>query len=80
VEVVQFLLDNQPLYAYIQERGNNRESAISSAADTRGTRTIDYLSHQEVCLNNNEAITHLLLDRDACASDSLTRYNDHREA
>ncbi|KAJ9416773.1 ankyrin repeat-containing domain protein [Fusarium oxysporum] len=80
VEVVRFLLDNQPLYADIQERGNNGESAILSAADTRGTRTIDYLGHQEVCLDNNEAVMHLLLDRGACASDSLTRYDDRREA
>ncbi|KAG7404973.1 2-5A-dependent ribonuclease [Fusarium oxysporum f. sp. rapae] len=80
VEVVRFLLDNQPLYADIQERGNNGESAILSATDTRGTRTIDYLGHQEVCLDNNEAVMHLLLDRGACASDSLTRYDDRREA
>ncbi|KAH7183620.1 ankyrin repeat-containing domain protein [Fusarium flagelliforme] len=79
VEMVKFLLDNQPLYADIHERDSNRESAIFAAADTSGTRHRDYLGHQEVCLDNNEAVMHLLLDRGACASDSLTCYDDRPE-
>ncbi|KAI1061432.1 hypothetical protein LB507_011257 [Fusarium sp. FIESC RH6] len=79
VEMVKFLLDNQPLYADIHEQGSNRETAIFSAADTTGTRHRDYLGHQEVCLEKNEAVMHLLLDRGACASDSLTCYDDRPE-
>lgn len=79
VEMVKFLLDNQPLYADIHERGSNRESAILAAADTSGTRHRDYLGHQEVCLDNNEAVMHLLLDQGACASDTLTMPHERPE-
>ncbi|CAG7562028.1 unnamed protein product [Fusarium equiseti] len=79
VEMVRFLLDNQPLYADIHELDSNEETAILSAANSIGTSYIDWLGKQEVCLDNSEAVMHLLLDRGACASDSLERYDEDPE-
>ncbi|RGP78274.1 hypothetical protein FLONG3_3589 [Fusarium longipes] len=76
MEIVKFLLDHQPLYANIQERDNKGYTAILSAADVFSERYCFQPEWNEVCFENNEAIVNLLLDRGACASDTvIATYN-----
>ncbi|KAG6979727.1 Ankyrin-3 [Fusarium oxysporum f. sp. conglutinans] len=76
IEIVQFLLDHQPLYASIQDRDTKGYTAILSATDVYSDRYCYKAKWDEVCLENNEAIINLLLDRGACASDTILPIND----
>ncbi|KAG8677768.1 hypothetical protein FPOAC2_03909 [Fusarium poae] len=76
LEMVQFLLDNQPLYASIQDRDTKGYTAILSATDVYSDRYCYTAEWDKVCLQCNEAIINLLLDRGACASDTILPLTD----
>ncbi|CEI67694.1 hypothetical protein FVEN_g9513 [Fusarium venenatum] len=76
IEVVQFLLNHQPLYASIHDRDSNGYTAILSAADVYSDTYCYTAEWDKVCLENNEAIINLLLDRGACASDTIPLINN----
>ncbi|KAF5630072.1 ankyrin protein [Fusarium sp. NRRL 52700] len=76
VEIVQFLLDNQPLYAGIHERDCKRYTALGSAADIYSVRYTDSADWQDICVDNNEQVMNLLLDYGASASDIVLPMND----
>ncbi|KAM0545772.1 hypothetical protein ACHAPJ_011196 [Fusarium lateritium] len=73
VEMVQFFLDNQPLYASIHDRDWKGGTAIVSAADIYSDRYVRHPQWNEVRPDKNEAVMNLLLDRGACASDFMLR-------
>ncbi|KAM5529503.1 hypothetical protein BFJ69_g16584 [Fusarium oxysporum] len=75
IEVVHFLLDNQPLYANIQERDPKGYTAIASAADFYSTQFLVSPHGEMVNPLKNEAVMNLLLDRGACASDLVLQEN-----
>ncbi|KAF5576580.1 ankyrin [Fusarium pseudoanthophilum] len=69
VDIVRFLLDNQPRYASIHERDQNDHTALLSAASAYN---IDLPTSAQEGLPGSaqsEAIINLLLDRGASASD-----------
>ncbi|KAJ4245207.1 hypothetical protein NW762_014077 [Fusarium torreyae] len=76
VEVVQFLLENQPQYASIHERDPDGYTAVASAADIDINLYLSFSSPEEVYATKNEAMMNLLLDRGACASDVVLPRND----
>lgn len=77
IEIVQWLLDNQPLYASIHDRDSIRGfTALAAAADLFSFRSCYTPNWDEVRFENNEAIMNLLLDHGACASDVVHRTND----
>ncbi|KLO96706.1 ankyrin [Fusarium fujikuroi] len=78
-EVVQFLLDSQPLYAGIDERDCKGYTALGSAANIYSVRYTDSADWQDVCVDNNEKVMHLLLDYGASASDIVLPMNDKEE-
>ncbi|RGP66166.1 hypothetical protein FSPOR_6786 [Fusarium sporotrichioides] len=69
VEMVQFLLDHQPLYADINEHDPNGFTPIASAASFYHTRNLVPYNDIGVSASRNEAVINLLLDRGACAFD-----------
>ncbi|KAL4721803.1 hypothetical protein ACLX1H_011297 [Fusarium chlamydosporum] len=79
IETVQFLLNHQPLYASIQDRDTKGYTAILSAADVYSDRYVHKVEWDKVCLENNAAIINLLLDRGACASDTILPINNLEE-
>jgi ankyrin repeat protein len=76
IEVVQFLLDHQPLYASIHDRDTKGYTAMLSATDVYSDRYVYTAEWDKVCLENNEAIINLLLDRGGCASDTILPMTD----
>jgi ankyrin repeat protein len=79
VEIVQFLLDSQPLYAGIHERDCKGYTALGSAADIYSVRYTDSADWRDVCVDNNEKVMNLLLDYGANASDTVLPINDLEE-
>ncbi|KAF5570188.1 ankyrin protein [Fusarium phyllophilum] len=76
VDIVRFLLDNQPRYASIYERDQNDHTALLSAASAYN---IDLPTSAQEGLpgsTESEAIINLLLDRGASASD--VSYGDEK--
>ncbi|KAF4434176.1 hypothetical protein F53441_13729 [Fusarium austroafricanum] len=79
IEVVQFLLNNQPLYADIHEQDYDGLTPILSAADVYSRGDIYSSSWEEVGLPKHEAMMNLLLDWGACASDVFNaKWNEKR--
>ncbi|SPJ85291.1 related to ankyrin [Fusarium torulosum] len=77
IEIVQWLLDTQPLYASIHDRDNIRGfTALAAAADLFSFRSCYTPAWDEIRFENNEAIMNLLLDHGACASDVVHPTND----
>ncbi|CVL08565.1 related to ankyrin [Fusarium proliferatum] len=76
IEIVQWLLDTQPLYASIHDRDFKGFTALAAAADLFSFGYYLSPAWDEICYNNNEAIMNLLLDRGACASDVVHPTND----
>ncbi|KAF5602848.1 ankyrin protein [Fusarium subglutinans] len=76
IEIVQWLLDTQPLYASIHDRDFRGFTALAAAADLFSFAY--YLSPpwNEICYENNKAVINLLLDHGACASDVVHPTND----
>lgn len=70
IDIVRFLLDNQPLYARIHERTWSKLTAILRAADAYNITRQNPISSQE-SFDRKEAVMNLLLDRGACASDVI---------
>ncbi|RGP69234.1 hypothetical protein FLONG3_7870 [Fusarium longipes] len=72
IEMVKFFLDNQPLYADINDRDHWGNTALSAVADIHQHR---YAFPCPECWDfqpeKNEAMMNLLLDRGACASDAV---------
>ncbi|KAF4960231.1 hypothetical protein FSARC_10544, partial [Fusarium sarcochroum] len=62
-------LTQKQLYADIHTRHHEGRTAILCAADTTPIGKYDYIGQREVCLDDNEAVMNLLLDRGSCASD-----------
>ncbi|KAI1049592.1 hypothetical protein LB505_008070 [Fusarium chuoi] len=78
-EIVQLLLYSQPLYAGINERDYKGYTALGSAADIYSVRYTDPADWQDVRVDNNEKVMHLLLDYGASASDIVLPMNDKEE-
>ncbi|KAJ4035266.1 hypothetical protein NW756_008512 [Fusarium oxysporum] len=76
IEVVKYLLDNQPLYADIHARGSYGHTALLCAADLYCTQFLVPPGGDRANATKNEAVMNLLLDRGACASDFLPFWND----
>lgn len=68
-DMVEFLLENQPLYANLHERDLEGFTPIASAADFYPTRFINADFPGGVSATRNEAVIQLLLDHGACAWD-----------
>ncbi|KAF4952932.1 hypothetical protein FGADI_6365 [Fusarium gaditjirri] len=79
LEIVQFLLDSQPLYAGIHERDCKGYTALGSAADVYSVRYTDPADWRDVCVDNNEKVMDLLLDYGASASDIVLPMNDREK-
>ncbi|CVK94828.1 related to ankyrin [Fusarium mangiferae] len=79
IEIVQWLLDTQPLYASIQDRDFQGFTALAAAADLFSFGNCFSPAWDEICYDNNEAIMNLLLDHDACASDVVHPTNDKHQ-
>ncbi|KAF5602852.1 uncharacterized protein FSUBG_7492 [Fusarium subglutinans] len=75
-EMVKYLLDNQPLYADIHARGSHGHTALLCAADLYNTQFLVPYGGERASAAKNEAVMNLLLDRGACASDSIPFRND----
>ncbi|KAF5678239.1 ankyrin protein [Fusarium circinatum] len=75
-EMVKYLLDNQPLYADIHARGSHGHTALLCAADLYNTQFLVPHGGERASAAKNEAVMNLLLDRGACASDSVPFWND----
>ncbi|KAI3575836.1 ankyrin repeat-containing domain protein [Fusarium oxysporum f. sp. albedinis] len=71
VDMVKFLLDNQPRYASIYERDSNGYTALLSAASAPNLDLPTSLQERRPGAAASEATMNLLLDRGACASDVL---------
>ncbi|KAF5697202.1 ankyrin [Fusarium mundagurra] len=69
IEIVQFLLNNQPFYANIHERANGYYTTIQSAAESWAMTRHEPFYPQD-WVDRKEAIMNLLLDWGARASDS----------
>ncbi|KAF5560714.1 ankyrin protein [Fusarium napiforme] len=76
IEVVKYLLDNQPLYADIHARGSHGHTALLCAADLYNTQFLVPPGEDRASASKNEAVMNLLLDRGACAADAITFWND----
>jgi ankyrin repeat protein len=76
IEVVKYLLDTQPLYADIHARGSYGHTALLCAADLYCTQFLVPPGGDRANATKNEAVMNLLLDRGACASDSVPFWND----
>ncbi|KAF4331796.1 ankyrin [Fusarium beomiforme] len=79
VGTVQFLLDNQPLYASIHDRDDSGYTALASAASIYELRWCNFKDGEGPSDARNEAVMNLLLDRGACASDVvIPTYEDKK--
>lgn len=76
IEIVQWLLDTQPLYASIHDRDFRGFTALAAAANLFAFQTCFSPAWDEICFDNNETIMNLLLDHGACASDVVHPTND----
>ncbi|KAM0228783.1 hypothetical protein ACHAP5_011846 [Fusarium lateritium] len=76
IEIVQWLLDTQPLYASIQDRDFMGFTALAAAADLFHFQSCFTPAWDKISFNNNEAIMNLLLDHGACASDIVHPTNN----
>ncbi|KIL90168.1 hypothetical protein FAVG1_06907 [Fusarium avenaceum] len=77
IEIVQWLLDTQPLYASIHDRDDIRGfTALAAAADLFSFRSYYTPAWNKIRFEKNEAIMNLLLDHGACASDVVHLTND----
>ncbi|KAF5624783.1 ankyrin [Fusarium tjaetaba] len=72
LEIVEFLLDNQPLYADIHERDYAGCTAIAAASDLNSTRYVEAFNWQP-SVDKSEAVMNLLLDWGACPTDVVLR-------
>ncbi|KAF5641495.1 ankyrin protein [Fusarium tjaetaba] len=79
IEIVQFLLKGQPLYAGIHERDCKGYTALGSAADIHSVRYNNSADWRDVCVDNNDKVMNLLLDCGANASDTVLPMNDLEE-
>ncbi|KAH7183618.1 ankyrin repeat-containing domain protein [Fusarium flagelliforme] len=75
VNVVQWLLDNQPLYADIHDRDFQGYTALTAAANLFEFR-YNAPAWDDICFDNSEVTMNLLLDHGACASDIGYPTND----
>jgi hypothetical protein len=69
LKMVQFFLDNQPLYADIYDRDGMGNTALLAVADIYNYKYPYCYGYYEFCLERNEVMMNLLLDRGTCASD-----------
>ncbi|KAL6922585.1 hypothetical protein FSST1_006611 [Fusarium sambucinum] len=76
IDVVQFLLNHQPLYASIHDRDTMGYTAILSAADLYSDTYCYTAEWNKVCPETNEAIINILLDRGAYASNTVLHINN----
>ncbi|RBR15593.1 uncharacterized protein FIESC28_07234 [Fusarium coffeatum] len=76
VKVVQWLLDNQPLYADILDRNFQGYTALIAAANLFEFGHGDNPNWDDICFDNSEVTMNLLLDYGACASDVAHPTND----
>ncbi|KAJ9415857.1 ankyrin repeat-containing domain protein [Fusarium oxysporum] len=76
IEIVQWLLDTQPLYASIHDRDFRGFTALAAAANLFAFQTCFSPAWDEICFDNNETIMNLLLDHGASASDVVHPTND----
>ncbi|PNP76005.1 hypothetical protein FNYG_10563 [Fusarium nygamai] len=76
IEIVQWLLETQPVYASIHDRDLRGFTALAAAADLFSFAYYLSPAWNEICYANNEAIMNLLLDHGACASDVVHPTND----
>ncbi|RGP78273.1 hypothetical protein FLONG3_3588 [Fusarium longipes] len=74
VKMVEFFLDNQPLYADIYERDSRGNTALLSAVDVYSWRYFHY--PDEIHPEKNWAVIKLLLERGARASDVVLPVDD----
>ncbi|RKK80135.1 hypothetical protein BFJ71_g16015 [Fusarium oxysporum] len=72
LEVVEFLLNNQPRYANIHEGDYTGCTAIAAASDLYSTRYIEAFNWQP-SVDKSEAVMNLLLDWGACPTDVVVR-------
>ena len=70
--LVQFLLENQPLYAEIHERDPEGRTPILAAAHFYA---IKFLADETINPARNERVVNLLLDHGACAGDAVSFEN-----
>ncbi|CVL08572.1 related to ankyrin [Fusarium proliferatum] len=68
LEIVEFLLQNQPLYADIHERDYTGCTAIAAASDLYSTRYAEAFNWQP-SVDKSEAVINLLLEWGACPTD-----------
>ncbi|KAF5655124.1 ankyrin protein [Fusarium sp. NRRL 25303] len=79
IDIVQFLLDNQPSFADIQERDPQGCTAILAAADFYSTRYKEAFDWQPL-VERSTAVIEMLLDRGACASDVVLADAGHKQS
>ncbi|QGI69678.1 hypothetical protein CEK26_002010 [Fusarium fujikuroi] len=75
LEIVEFLLQNQPLYADIHERDYTGCNAIAAALDLYSTRYAEAFDWQP-SVDKSEAVINLLLDWGACPTDVVARVHE----
>ncbi|EXK30503.1 hypothetical protein FOXG_16954 [Fusarium oxysporum f. sp. lycopersici 4287] len=75
LEIVEFLLDNQPLYADIHERDYTGCTAIAADSDLYSTRYTEAFNWQP-SVDKSEAVMNLLLDWGAFPSDVVARAHE----
>ncbi|KAF4952934.1 hypothetical protein FGADI_6367 [Fusarium gaditjirri] len=76
LEIVEFLLRNQPLYADIHERDYTGCTAIAAASDLYSTRYIEAFNWQP-SVDRSEAVINLLLEWGACPTDVVARAHSY---
>ncbi|KAI1061442.1 hypothetical protein LB507_011258 [Fusarium sp. FIESC RH6] len=76
LNVVQWLLDNQPLYADIHDRDFQGFTALAAAANLYQFGRWGEPTWDDICFDNSEATMNLLLDHGACASDVVHPTNN----
>ncbi|KAF4999627.1 hypothetical protein FGRMN_2375 [Fusarium graminum] len=76
IEMVQFCLDHQPLYADIRDRDKRGYSAIMAAADIYTNRGCFSPEWDQVSVEDSQTIMNLLLDHGARASDFVLSIHD----
>jgi hypothetical protein len=77
IEIVQFFLDNQPLYADIHDRDWVGNTALLAVADIHQHKYVRCPAYCDIPPEKNEAMMNFLLDRGACASDVVLPFSDH---
>ena len=76
IEIVQWLLDTEPIYAGIEDRDLRGFTALAAAANIFEFRLGFSPTWDQIRFDNSEAIMKLLLDHGACASDVAHPTND----